>query len=445
MPGTSRGSTLARAGLPRLTLRGWGLVAAAVVAFVLTQVLRRQELAYLAVLLLAVPALSFAWVWLRRLPLGVARRFEPETASLGRPAVTTLFVQNWSPVRTPAAAWSDGAPPPLRSAAPAVLPPLPGFTASRFDEPVPVALRYRVDTGVRGEHPIGPLVVTVTDPFGCAVRRYRIGTPDTLLVTPTVFELSRIDVRLSTGDGSDQVSRRLVGSGEQDVIARKYLPGDSIRRVHWPATAKHGELMVRQDDQRNDQDAVVLLDAASFAAGPDVRARARDEGADARFEWAVSATASIALHLVSEGYGVRAVGHSAMIDDEVVTAPHGTARLLRDLARTSPEALADAAEFREAVDRASLTSPDAPPLFAVVADAAGAADRIRELAGLSSHPVVLVVSDGDGAAAGAVGGVARVSPTATTLRRAGWSAVDCTAADSLTAVWRALGQSRGIR
>ncbi|MFB2555930.1 DUF58 domain-containing protein [Herbiconiux liangxiaofengii] len=427
--------------LPRLTVRGWGLVVAAVAAFVLTQVLRRQELAYLACFLLAVPLLALAWVALRRVALTVRRTFTPESGTVGDVVTATMFLRNWGGLRTPAAVWRERTAAPLEPAPPAPFPSLDRYSSSTLDEPVPVRLDYRLDTRFRGEHPIGPLELTVTDPFGCATRRLGFGGTDTVLITPTVYELARIDLRLSTGDGAEQVSRRLVGAGEQDVIARKYLPGDSIRRVHWPATAKHGELMVRQDDQRNDQDAVIVLDAHSFATGPG-------------FEWAVSTMASVAVHLMNEGYGVRLVGHVAGGDDEVLVAPFGAARAMRALARTGPDAVHDADEFRQVVDDAALTSPDAPPLFALVSDEPGAADRIRGLASMSSHAVAFVVSDGDDAPS--TGRAARgrrhpdaaaaavASPVAAELRSSGWTVVPCGPDDHLPAVWHSLGEARGL-
>ena len=439
--------------LPRLTVRGWGLVAAAIVCFVLTQVLRRQELAYLACFLLALPVLALAWVALRRVAISVRRRFTPESGAVNQAVTVTVFLQNWGGLPSPAALWSEGASAPLRPTAPAPFAALPAYTASTLDEPAVQQLHYRLDTRHRGAHEIGPLTLTLADPFGCAVRRVPFGGTDTVLVTPAVFELSRVDLRLSTGDGAEQVSRRLVGAGEQDVIARKYLPGDSIRRVHWPATAKHGELMVRQDDQRNDQDAVVLLDAHSFGVGSGSRragssrpgayrsgsARSRPASwPDPAFEWAVSAVASVASHLMTEGYGVRLVGHEAagrgVEDEPVYAAPHGQARALRALASTTTDVLDDPGEFRLAVEEAALTSPDAPPVFAVVSAGSGA-ERIRDLAGMSSHPVVFVVSEA---------GAAR-PPLSAELRQAGWTVVDCTPAEALPTLWKALGEARGLR
>lgn len=440
---------------PRLTARGWGLVAAALVAFVLTQVLRRQELAYLACFLLAVPLFSFAWVALRRIAISVRRRFAPESGSVGQLVVVNTFLQNWGSLRTPAAIWSEGASSPVRPSTPAVLDGLPAFVSSALDEPAVRVLRYRLDTRVRGAHEIGPFTLTLSDPFGCAVRRLRYGSTDTVLVTPEVFELARIDLRLATGDGAEQVSRRLIGAGEQDVIARKYLPGDSIRRVHWPATAKHGELMVRQDDQRNDQDAVILLDAGSFSDRAATSARDRRAGEpDAAFEWAVSAAASIGVHLVTEGYGVRIVGHSTgehvAPTEDAFLAPHGQSALVRELAFAQSGGADDAGAFRAAVSQASLTSPDAPPVFALAAEVAdiggsavtgraaeraraagaGAVERLRDLAALSSHPVVFVLG--------------RPGVLGAELRQAGWSVVPVQSGDALPELWRALGEARGI-
>ncbi|QJU53699.1 DUF58 domain-containing protein [Herbiconiux sp. KACC 21604] len=489
--------------IPLPTVRGWGLVVASVAAFVLAEVLHRHELVYLACFLLAVPLFSYLWVVLRRAPLSVQRIFTPESGSVGQNITVTLLVQNWGSLRTPTMLWSDEAGAPLLPSTPAVLPPLPGFASSALDTPVSTPLRYRLDTRSRGAHRVGPFTVSITDPFGCARRLLRVGSTDSVLVTPVALELARIDLRLATGDGAEQVSRRLVGGGEQDVIARKYLPGDSMRRVHWPATAKHGELMVRQDDQRNDQDAVVLLDAASFdelswfdAAGASTGRAGRGAGAGASagagagagagasgvdgldellaggtggldadevaFEWAVSAVASIAVHLMNEGFGVRVVGavgeSGATSADEVYVAPFGAARVLRDLAVVEPESLNDAAEFREAVDQASLTSPDAPPVFAVVADAPGAGDRIRDLATLSSHPVVFLVGGAAATSPGSTIGARRPrgagrrpseqapneSSEAVALRGAGWAVVPCRPGDDLPALWKSLGAARGL-
>ena len=80
---------------------------------------------------------------------------------------------------------------------------------------------------------------------------------------------------------------------------RAYRDGDDMRRVHWRATAHHGELMVRREEQPWQSRATLLLDTRTGAhAGQDP---------DSSLEYAVSAAASIGVHLADRGYAVRLV------------------------------------------------------------------------------------------------------------------------------------------
>lgn len=47
--------------------------------------------------------------------------------------------------------------------------------------------------------------------------------------------------------------------GEDDQTVREYRDGDDLRRIHWPASARTGELMVRQEDRPAKRRAVVIL------------------------------------------------------------------------------------------------------------------------------------------------------------------------------------------
>ena len=80
-----------------------------------------------------------------------------------------------------------------------------------------------------------------------------------------------------------------------------------MRRIHWRATAHRGQLMVRQEEEESSPDALVILDrsAARWARPGD------DE--DRAFETAVSMCASVAVHLVQEGYGVDVIDSSGTL------------------------------------------------------------------------------------------------------------------------------------
>ena len=98
--------------------------------------------------------------------------------------------------------------------------------------------------------------------------------------------------------GSEGELHLIALHGEDDVTIREYRDGDDLRRIHWPATARTGDLMVRQEDRPAQRRAVVLLDPVDAHGG---------SGATGSFEWAVSACASIAAHLCESGYAVHLV------------------------------------------------------------------------------------------------------------------------------------------
>ena len=100
--------------------------------------------------------------------------------------------------------------------------------------------------------------------------------------------------------------------GEDDVSIRSYRDGDDLRRIHWPATAKTGELMVRQEDRPARRRAAIVLDS---------RARGHHgSGTSGSFEWAVTACASVAAHLLDQGYAVHLISDETAEDSRASSA-----------------------------------------------------------------------------------------------------------------------------
>jgi uncharacterized protein (DUF58 family) len=72
-----------------------------------------------------------------------------------------------------------------------------------------------------------------------------------------------------------------------------------MRRIHWRATARHGDLMVRREEQAWHSSLVVILDERERAH--------HGSGAASTFEWAVSAAASIAIHYLERDWQVAVI------------------------------------------------------------------------------------------------------------------------------------------
>lgn len=231
--------------------------------------------------------------------LDAVRSVDPPVADPGEAVTVAVTVTLRSRFPVVAGTWRDRVGSGLTAAARGDLPPLRqgrSFT-----------VRYEVVGRRRGGHDLGPLTVVVGDAFGLTSRLVRVPGHDRVVVLP-----SRTPLEEGAGLGpiDEGVSRALrsTGLGHDDVIARRYLPGDALKRWHWKATAHRGEPMVRQEEVESRPVVQVLLDTDP---------RTQDASG---FEWGVSAAASIVTHHAERGFDVELVAGAA---DLVLESGHG--------------------------------------------------------------------------------------------------------------------------
>lgn len=392
-----------------LTRRAVGVLVAAGVCLVFARGIGSQELLAAAGLLLALVAASFGAVYLERPSLRVDRTTSPDLVSAGGRTTVEVTIAETSALPHVHTEWKDHVPAGLRGSASGTLPStgVAGIGSRRR------TAKYTVTALRRGEHELGPLALTVSDPFGLVVRRRRVGGTHPVIVLPEVVVLPPIPALTASRDGSTRPSALHVGVGEDDIIARPYLPGDAIRRLHWRASAHHGELMVRQEEQRNDPEATVLLDTASAHwAWPD-----DDPSYLPAFEQAVSLAASITNHLVEADYRVNLFGAG---DEDL--AREISARSSAGGLRSSPVGgMGDALERggqhleEDELDTALLDLALLRPLSST--------DRFLDLspiiAARRAQPVVAILGDVDERDAGELTAVAQLSPLPIALLPAG--------------------------
>jgi uncharacterized protein (DUF58 family) len=175
----------------------------------------------------------------------------------------------------------------------------PRFVLDRVESRGVREIDYRVRSDLRGRYTIGPLSVRITDPFGLVELTRGFTISDTLVVTPQVVALPHVRLSGEWTGGGDSRTRSVAAAGDDDVAPREYRQGDDLRRVHWRSTARRGELMVRREEQQWQSRGALLLDTRRYAH--------RGEGPRSSFEVAVSAAASIGVHLAHEGLGLRLV------------------------------------------------------------------------------------------------------------------------------------------
>ena len=294
-----------RRGLPeiggvKLTGRGWWFVAAALMLFVFAYGFGKTELLYVAGLLGALPVIAVIVVRARRPKLAVTRAFSPHVIEAGSTASVSLTVRNRAPRRSIRARWWDAVPwRPFQTPA-ADIPGLQSRGARYAGRGNAVGLGYDIRPPRRGIFPVGPMSVEVADAFGLATSVVRIGEVQQITVTPEVIPLAESGMSIPVGDGESRLVQRRSAGDEDDIMTREYRDGDAMRRVHWRATARKGDLMVRQEEQRSFPEARILVDTR--------RAGYRDVGDDdeesAAFEWVVRMLASVAVHLRRTGFHI---------------------------------------------------------------------------------------------------------------------------------------------
>ena len=167
------------------------------------------------------------------------------------------------------------------------------FLAERIDADEPLVARYEVLCRPRGIYAVGPASVVVQDPLALVEQGGPVGTADRLVVYPTVEALEGLPL-VRGQDPSVQATRaNFAHSGGDDFFTlREYQQGDDLRRVHWPSSAKHDDLMIRQLEMPWQSRALVLLDH-----------RVTGYGDPADFEQAVRGAASVTHHLYRNGFG----------------------------------------------------------------------------------------------------------------------------------------------
>lgn len=159
-----------------------------------------------------------------------------------------------------------------------------------------VSMSYRARAAKRGVYNIGPLRVSASDPFGVFPRNARYEGNGEVVIYPRPVPVRGAIARsgaeprgVSTGDRA-----RWSMSGQEFYGIRDYRPGDELRRIHWPATARHAELKVIEFEYGASGDLAIVLDTL---AGTEF-----GSGIDTTLEAAVRAAASLAHSvLVSEG------------------------------------------------------------------------------------------------------------------------------------------------
>jgi uncharacterized protein (DUF58 family) len=394
-----------------LTARGSGLLGTAVALWVGSQTFGTPELQIAAVAVVVLVAAALGMTWFGSNELRTDRFVQPAKLAFGEQAEVNLVLVNRGTRRTARLRLDEQVPPALAS------PPeetVPGLSAGQRHE-----VRYRILGKQRGVSTLGPLVVELSDPFHITSRTRVVPGTATVTVRPRIVGLAHgLPLGGLSGGTGDGRPRPRPG-GEDVAEVREYVRGDPLRAIHWPSTAHRGKLMVRREESPQDPRATVLLDLRA--------SRHRGSGPTASLETAVSAAASVLVHLEKRGQAV------ALVDER-----HSSGAVVRRADAWLDhlaEVEAGHEELRSIAAPLMAGTPVGSTLVAVVTAPDGADLQVLVRAGRSASTRVALVVDAK-AHSGARQADPQADAAAARLRAAGWRVSVLRHGDELPQRWR---------
>ncbi len=335
------------------------------------------------VLITGLHLLAYLWVRLAAAGLRVTREREGAPTYTGDAFTERLTIHSraWAPLL-----WGE-----LHDASA-----LPGYPGTAV-----IALGPRAETTValpgralrRGIYALGPVVLTMGDPFGLFEARLRLGAGSRRVVCPRPRELAPLTrlrglVPSEGPSGPDPLDR-----SPHAVTVRPYVPGDTPRRIHWRTTARRSlpgrdALFVKEFAPQSTGDLWLAMDmqaAAQFGAGD-----------DSSEERAVVLAASLAEQVLRQGRGVGLMALGAATT--LVSPRPGPAqrwRLLEELAGMRAEGETPLEEGLQSLSRA-VRRGDVVAVITASPDGAWL-DGVRALLWRGAQVEALLVA-GDGVA-----------------------------------------------
>ena len=231
----------------------------------------------------------------------------------------------------------------------------------------------------RGRFASTDATIELRDPLGLELRSRPLGITVGALVHPRLVELASLfdDAGRMPGDSRRFLLRRPSGFDFHSV--REYEQGESLRRVHWPTTARRGRLMVKELEDAPRESLVIVLDC-------DVAGAAGDPP-DSSFDAAVRVAGSILRAQVARGRRGALVTTAHPDDVTCASTLDGEfGGVLAALACVSSSAQHDLTRF---LDHSPKSVEHAAQLVLVTATQSPAA--AKRLLALASRRVVSVV------------------------------------------------------
>ena len=203
---------------------------------------------------------------------------------------------------------------------------------------------YVLERVPRGRYVVEDTEAVIEDPFGLARSAVELPAGGSVVVYPRLVQLGGL---FSESGAHAQDGKRLLlqrQSGFDLHSVREYEQGESLRKVHWPTTARRGQLMVKElEDAPRDEIAIVLDADAGAVTGGSFDAQVRAAGSILRTHASRGRRAVLSLN-AGQPSSVRVSSlegdWQAAFEALAAVEPNGFRPVIELLGRESPAARA---------------------------------------------------------------------------------------------------------
>ncbi|MEA2011614.1 MAG: DUF58 domain-containing protein [Verrucomicrobiota bacterium] len=304
------------------TLKGWIVVFTGLLMTTVAMLNPNPVLALLSASVISIVFVSFIMSLLSLYKINI-RRLPNEDTHVGLSAEMSIVITNLS----------------KRSRQPFIISEKCLFTAGgRFDQVVSYLrpserriIKRFIPALKRGRYDFDKIVLQGGDPAGIFKRKRYFWIPTEIIIFPEIERISSLPLNRNNTIQSSGRASGMVGFGQEYFAIRRYIPGaDTIKNIHWKASAKKGKLLVKEYESHKIPQISILLDTYKNAVGG-------EEPYNTNFEFLIKSAASIVDHLSCTYCNITYAQYSDKIDDiEIIegTATETTDKIFAILSET---------------------------------------------------------------------------------------------------------------
>ncbi|MEM7531231.1 MAG: DUF58 domain-containing protein [Chloroflexota bacterium] len=173
--------------------------------------------------------------------------------------------------------------------------------------------KYTLSCKKRGYYPIGPLVLRTGDLFGFTSTTWQENADVYMTVYPRVMTLEELGVSSRSPFGTLSTNQRLFEDPTRISGVRDYVSGDSMRRIHWKASAREDSLLVKKFQPAISLNVTIVLDLNRNAYQTQLQT--------SDSEWAIEVTASLANYVTEQRQPVGLLSNGRDPFSETIATP----------------------------------------------------------------------------------------------------------------------------